>query len=128
MSAKPTTPILDTVILLTTKLDPMVDFYRHGFELVNEQSHGDYHKGFRLHNFYLGFDRVGESEMCTPGPISLWFAVDDLEATYQRFIDLGARSQYPPTHKPWGGYLAAVYDPDGNTVGLAQGETNSRQT
>jgi uncharacterized glyoxalase superfamily protein PhnB len=50
----------------------------------------------------------------------LWFRVDNLEETFQRFKDMGARVKYPPIKKPWGDILAAVFDLDGNVVGLAQ--------
>jgi uncharacterized glyoxalase superfamily protein PhnB len=48
--------------------------------------------------------------------------VDDLQATFERLVALGATVRYPPTRKPWGAELAAVYDLDGNLLGLAQRE------
>jgi predicted enzyme related to lactoylglutathione lyase len=50
----------------------------------------------------------------------LWFEVEDLDATFNRFVAQGAKITYPPTKKPWGATLAAVFDPDGNVVGLTQ--------
>jgi predicted enzyme related to lactoylglutathione lyase len=52
--------------------------------------------------------------------VTLWFTVDDIQATFDRLVALGARVRYPPSQKPWGGYLACVYDPDGNMLGLSQ--------
>lgn len=39
-----------------------------------------------------------------------------MEATFEQFKALGAEVKYPPTRKPWGAVLAAVYDPDGNVA------------
>jgi predicted enzyme related to lactoylglutathione lyase len=72
---------------------------------------------------YLGFDQV-ENAHATGAPpelgVSLWFTVEDIQATYDRLVALGARVRYPPTKKPHAGYLASVYDLDGNILGLAQ--------
>jgi uncharacterized glyoxalase superfamily protein PhnB len=68
---------------------------------------------------YFGFDQVEELAVASPN-VTLWFTVDDIQATYQRLLALGAQERYPPTEKPWGAVLAAVYDLDGNMVGLSQ--------
>jgi uncharacterized glyoxalase superfamily protein PhnB len=46
--------------------------------------------------------------------------VEDIEASFNLFVGLGARVKYPPTKKPWGAVLSALYDPDGNLFGLSQ--------
>ena len=62
-----------------------------------------------------------DAEMKTTSTsVTLWFTVDDIQSTYERLIELGALDRYAPTRKPWGAVLAAVYDPDGNMVGLSQ--------
>jgi len=43
-----------------------------------------------------------------------------MKKTFKRFKELGAKVKYTPTKKPWGDVLAALYDPDGNVIGLAQ--------
>jgi predicted enzyme related to lactoylglutathione lyase len=50
----------------------------------------------------------------------MWFEVEDIQSVFDRFNELGATVKYPPSKKPWGGYLAALYDPDGNLFGLSQ--------
>ncbi len=52
--------------------------------------------------------------------VTMWFDVDDLDQTFARLLELGATVRYGPVDKPWGARLAAVYDPDGNIIGLSQ--------
>lgn len=114
---------LQTVIIQTGKMVEMADFYARGFELGEASATGGDHLGFPLPNLYFGFDLVDE----TPEPsgvISLWFEVEDIEATYARFEQLKARVKYPPTKKPWGAILAALYDLDGNLFGISQRGAN----
>jgi predicted enzyme related to lactoylglutathione lyase len=50
-------------------------------------------------------------------PITYW-AVDDVEAAYQRLISLGATPQAKPTEHGPGFVTASVVDPFGNTLGV----------
>lgn len=73
-------------------------------------------------NIYLGFDQVDANQQDahqSTGP-TLWFTVDDLQATFDRVVALVAEVIYPPTRKPWGAVLPCGYDPAGNLLGLAQ--------
>lgn len=110
---------LHTVIINTKNMRRLADFYRQGLVLGEEQSHGDDHLGWQLPNLYFGFDLVTQ-DYDYPGAVSLWFAVADLQTTFDRFVALGAPVKYGPTKKPWGAVLAAVFDPDGNVVGLTR--------
>lgn len=116
--------ILHTVIIKTRKMGELVDFYGQGLDLDEAISFGPDHMGFTLPNAYLGFDLVGEGGAVSPGAVSTWFEVDDLQTAFERFESLGAIVIYPPTKKPWGAILAALNDPDGNVFGLAQRGTN----
>lgn len=113
---------LHTVIINTNDMQRLADFYREGLTLGEGQPHGEDHLGWQLPNLYFGFDLIAQ-EYDYPGAISLWFAVADLQATFDRFVALGAQVKYGPTKKPWGAVLAAVFDPDGNVVGLTQQES-----
>lgn len=112
--------ILDTIIIRTTRMRKLAEFYKSGLHLQNPKSQGDNHLGFQLPTIYLGFDKVDTDQFTHPGAISLWFRVDNINETFRRFKELGAKVKYPPTKKPWGDILAAVFDPDGNIIGLAQ--------
>lgn len=115
---------LDTIIIYTTRMKNLADFYRLGLQLQAPIPHGENHLGFQLLDVYLGFDKINEDQNIHPGAISLWFRVDNLKETFERFKELGAKVNYPPTEKPWGDELAAVFDPDGNIIGLAQRQTS----
>ncbi len=62
-----------------------------------------------------------EADLTTPaaagGVIAHW-AVDDLEGTYQRLLDLGATPHDPPTVRGEGFVTASVVDPFGNVLGI----------
>jgi len=45
-------------------------------------------------------------------------AVGDLEAEHARLAGLGVAFEMPPTRQPWGGFMALVKDPAGNTLYL----------
>jgi predicted enzyme related to lactoylglutathione lyase len=79
--------------------------------------------GQKVGHVYLGFDEADEVEGDGRSSVTLWFTVDDLQSTFDRLVAMGARVRYPPTRKPWGGFLASVYDPEGNMLGLSQRET-----
>ncbi len=111
---------IDTVIIVTSRMKELAEFYQEGLQLSPPHSHSDNHLGFPIAGTYLGFDQVENVEVTYPGAVSLWFRVDDIEATFNRFKQLGAKVKYPPTKKPWGDTLAALYDPDGNLIGLAK--------
>jgi uncharacterized glyoxalase superfamily protein PhnB len=59
--------------------------------------------------------RLGSSDSVT-----LWFRVDDIEATFLRCLESGATARYEPVEKPFGDTVAALVDPHGNHFGLSQ--------
>lgn len=111
---------LETAIIFTTHMEELAHFYQEAFEL-GEFNLSPGHMGLQVGPVYLGFDQVEQRE--SGGGATLWFTVDDIEATFKRLVSMQARVKYPPTRKPWGGYLAALYDPDGNLIGLSQRES-----
>ena len=113
--------VLSTVIIHTSRMKELASFYGRGLGLGEARPAGEDHLGFQLPNLYLGFDQVEDAPDPT-GTISLWFDVDDIQVAFERFGSLAARVKYPPSRKPWGGCLAALYDPDGNLFGLSQVE------
>ncbi len=111
---------LDTVIINSIDIASLASFYQKAFDLPEPNRESDNHLGFQIASIYLGFDLVKEAHQEYPGAVSLWFRVDDLQTTFDHFVNLGAKVKYPPTEKPWGDTLAALYDPEGNLIGLAQ--------
>jgi len=109
---------VDTAIVFTTRMEALAAFYQAALDLpAPDRSPG--HLGFQVGALYLGFDPV-ETAFASPGAVTLWFRVDDVQAAFDRFVTQGAAVRYAPVRKPWGDVLAAVYDPDGNMVGLSQ--------
>lgn len=109
---------LETVILFTERMEMLARFYQAAFDLGDFNISPD-HLGLQIGPVYLGFDQVSEIAPAS-NTVTLWFTVDDLQETFRRMVELGAKVRYPPQKKPWGAELAAVYDPDGNMVGLSQ--------
>ncbi len=110
---------LDTVIVYTTRMEMLADFYARGLGLGPYQASPN-HLGCQVGHVYFGFDQVEGVDGEPPGAITLWFEVTDLEATFARLVALGACVHSPPADRPWGARLAAVTDLDGNLVGLSQ--------
>lgn len=125
VTSNSTNVVLQTVIIQTGQMAEMANFYSRGLELGEPVATGVDHLGFPLPNLYFGFDQV-EDVPAPTGVVSLWFEVEDIEASYKRFEGLGAKVKYPPTKKPWGAMLAALYDPDGNLFGLSQRGLNPK--
>ncbi len=109
---------IDTAVVFTVRMEELAAFYAAGFGLA-EPNHSPGHIGYQVGPVYLGFDQVDRADH-EESAVTLWFRVDDLDATYARFVELGALSVYPPVDKPWGDRLAAVLDLDGNRIGLSQ--------
>lgn len=115
---------LHTVIVQTEQMEALAAFYGRGLELGDPLPTGPDHLGFQMPNVYFGFDLVKEAPQAN-GAVSLWFEVEDLKAVFRRFVDLGAKVKYPPTRKPWGALLTALYDLDNNLFGLSKREVES---
>jgi predicted enzyme related to lactoylglutathione lyase len=120
MKPATTHAILHTVIIYSPDIASLAEFYRQGLDLGPPSATGDDHLGFKLPNLYLGFDIAPDPPPAERGAVSLWFEVDNLEATFNHLLEIGATVKYPPKDKPWGARLAAVFDPEGNVIGLAQ--------
>ena len=108
-----------TIIVFTTRMEELARFYADGLQLPEyERLPG--HMGQQVGAVWFGFDQVAEPLGTPPAAVSAWFEVDDLDGTNRRVLDLGAKSRYAPVTRPWGARLAAVYDLDGNVIGLSQ--------
>lgn len=109
---------LGTVIIFTKRMEKLARFYEEALD-IGPYEHSPGHMGCLVGAVYFGFDQVDDLEE-GGGGVTLWFTVDDIETTFNRLMQMGARVRYPPKQKPWGALLAAVYDPDGNILGLSQ--------
>lgn len=58
-----------------------------------------------------------------PPYVTIYVAVDDLDATLAKVKDLGGTPLVPPTPIPDVGAFALFQDPEGNTIGILHPET-----
>lgn len=115
--------MLDTFIIFTSQMESLAKFYQQGLNLSEPAESNDLHTGYPLPGGdYLGFDQIEgvEPVKARAGGVTLWFRVEDVPATVERFIGLGAGVRYKHKVTPFGEVLASLYDLDGNIFGLAQ--------
>ena len=114
-----TNAAIDTVIVFADDLAQLSRFYVRALQ-VNEEVivEEEGHVGFDLGDIYLGFDQ-SDGDHQHPGAVTFWVRVDDLDATFERCLELGATAVIEPVWRPWGDRLAAVKDPEGNVVGFS---------
>lgn len=86
---------LSTVIIYTTDMARLASFYERGLDLPPFTEYSADHCGQQVDGIYFGFDRVDEVSG-QPGGVRLWFTVDDLQKAYDRFLSIGAASEFPP--------------------------------
>ena len=110
---------LDTVIIFTERMEELAAFYQTALDL-GPYERSPNHMGQRVGHVYFGFDQVESLDGNSPAGVTLWFTVDNIQAAFDGLVALGAEVRYHPTPKPWGALLAAVFDLDGNILGLAQ--------
>lgn len=114
---------LGTVIVFTRRIEEPAGWYRPALGL-GEYNTSPGHLGQQVGGVYLRFDQDPTAEEAGHAAVTLWFTVDDLHATFERMVAMGAAVRYAPVCKPWGAELACVYDPDGNMIGLSQRSTH----
>lgn len=87
-------------------------------ELLGAEPYVDapYYVGFRIGDLEIGLDPHGRSKGMT-GPV-VYVQVDDIKASLQRLLDLGAQPQQEVTDVGGGKLTATVKDADGNILGL----------
>ena len=94
-----TNAAIDTAIIFTGQMKAIAEFYQQGFELPTpNESPG--HLGFPVGGVYLGFDQVEDSENFQHGAVTLWFRVDDVQATFDRFVPSVRRCATRPSKSP----------------------------
>lgn len=112
------TPRIGTIVIRTGRMDALAAFYERHLGIGPFERFGEDHRGIRVGDVWFGLDRAEDAE--PPGPVSLWFTVDDPDHIYERAVAAGDPPKKPPTDTPWGDRIAALLDPDGNTVGLSR--------
>jgi predicted enzyme related to lactoylglutathione lyase len=78
-----------------------------------------YYVGFRIGDQELGLNPHGHGQGIT-GPVA-YISVDDIKASLQSLLDLGAKVQQDVNDVGGGKLTAVVTDADGNPIGLIEG-------
>lgn len=101
-------------------LSRAIEFYEKklGLALAHADSEHGY-ASFDAGPVRLGLAAVeGEYASLAGRLTGVGLAVADLEAEHARLVGLGVEFEMPPTRQPWGGFMALVKDPAGNTLYL----------
>ncbi len=109
------------VIIWTANFLPMLEFYRDTLGLTPRSvkpgfanfEWGQFRLSIRLHSGVTGASR-------DPDRIMVNLHVVDIVATHARLLRAGVMFVRPPEREGWGGWVATLRDPDGNTLQLLQ--------
>ena len=105
--------ILHGACIQTHNATKLVDFYQKIFQQEPEVDGG---VDYRFYDAQLVVFKLTDESAPSTQNLALIYAVDDVDAEYQRIVDLDIRVNSPPTDKPWGVRSFLVNDPDGNTI------------
>lgn len=114
------TMVLSYINIFVRDLGQAVRFYSEtlGFEVLFEDA------DFGYASFQTGPVRLAvaatDDEALVGRHTGIGFAVDDLIAAHQALAEKGVEFSSPPQDQPWGGFMAILLDPDGNSFYLDQ--------
>lgn len=107
---------LRTCIYLVADLDRAKAWYTDllGFGPYFDEA---FYVGFNVGGYELGLQPTEADTGKSPSVLTYW-AVDDIQASYERLLAAGATAHEAP--QPVGGdiWVASVFDPFGNVVGI----------
>lgn len=108
---------LRTTIYKVTDLQKAIDWYSKAFN-TEPYFNEPFYVGFNIAGYELGLmpEEASEKEK-TANVLSYW-GVEDIQAEYNRFLDLGAQEFEKPQNVGGELMVAAVKDPWNNVVGL----------
>ncbi|MBK9178165.1 MAG: VOC family protein [Acidimicrobiales bacterium] len=111
------------VLIHPADVDGLVGFYR---DVVGLRIYREFGAEGRVTGvvFFLGggFLEIGRGStaLATPGPVTLWLQVPDVDAEVGRLAAAGVEVLEPPATRPWGLREGWVADPAGNRLVLVQ--------
>lgn len=100
-------------------LDALAAFYRDLFGWEAAEFDADYRLVALEEGIGGGLMRCRDD---MPAYVTIYVAVDDLDATLAKVKDLGGTPLLPPTPIPGVGAFALFGDPEGNTIGILHPE------
>ncbi len=111
------------ITLWTDNLDRMVSFYRDTLRLPLHSFHADEgFAAFALGDIRFNVGRHGAISGISKDPLRVMphLGVSDIHATHARLAAEGVEFIRQPEQEHWGGWVATLKDPDGNTLQLLQ--------
>ncbi|MCH9038856.1 MAG: VOC family protein [Chloroflexi bacterium] len=114
------------VIIWTDRLDVMTEFYRDtlGFPVHSIRPNFVAFEwgGMR---FSIGTHEHVSGRTTEPERIMINLGAQDIQGVYAALTAKGVEFVRPPEQEHWGGWVATLRDPDGNTLQLLQQPTES---
>lgn len=105
------------VSLLTNDVIRLANFYKALLEIDNE-SNEEVHQTILGEETMLTIYNDGSIKNNANQNICLAFTVEDIEAEYEKLIDMGIEIIEKPTVRPWRTKNMSFYDPDRNIIYL----------
>jgi len=108
--------------IFVSDLDKAVNFYQQALGLNLLTADPDFgYAAFEAGVIKLGLAVPGpDQQQLIGGHSGIGLAVADLDSSYRSLLEVGVRFSMEPTRQPWGGYMAMLEDPDGNSFYLDQ--------
>ena len=108
---------LRTVVYMVDDLPAAKEWYIKAF---NATPYYDtpYYVGFNIGGFELGLHPKEKNDETDNGTVLSYWGVEDIQKTYQEFLDLGAEKHESPNNVGGDIMVASVYDPWKNIIGL----------
>ena len=99
------------VCLNTNNVIKLANFYKQLFEIDNG-SNDEIHQTLISEETQFTIYNDGSHNQ----NISLAFTVEDIDAEYQKLLEMGVEIIEKPTKRPWGAVNMSFYDPDRNII------------
>ncbi|MDA0771181.1 MAG: VOC family protein [Chloroflexi bacterium] len=109
------------VIIWTDRLDEMTEFYRDTMSFP-VHSVRPYFVAFQLGEvrFSIGTHEHVSGRTVEPERVMINLGTEDIQNAYKTLSAKGVEFVRPPEQEHWGGWVATLLDPDGNTLQLLQ--------
>ena len=108
---------LRTAIYNVSDLDAAKDWYSKAFD-ATPYFDESYYIGFNIGGFELGLMPEEAKSEDKRGGVYTYWGVEDIEAVYSKFLDLGATGHEKPQNVGGDVMVASVKDPWGNILGI----------
>ena len=109
------------IVIWTEDLETLVDFYRDTLGLTPHSVRPDF-VAFRWGNMRLSIGKHSHvrGRSTEPYRVMVNLGVSDIHRLHKELTAKGVHFLRPPEQEHWGGWVATLSDPDGNTLQLMQ--------